>query len=235
MKRVLVTGSTRGLGLSLIKEFEKNGYDVIITYNKRKDEAYKLKEKLNCKVDVVKCDITNESDILNLFNNYKIDILINNAALSMDNLIFDKTKDEFMRVLEVNLVGTFLMCKEAIKKGVKEIINISSTDSVNTYNSYNIDYSASKSGVNVITKVIADTYKDVRIIAILPNFINTESTNEMSKEFLNAELKRIGQTKLLDKDIVAKKIYEIYKDANVKSGSLIKIDYKEKLCIEVLE
>ena len=238
METVLITGSSKGLGASLIRKFAENNYNVIITYNTSIDDAHKLKEKIenyNVKSNIVKCDISNENDIINLFNTYKVDILINNAALSMDNDIMNKTKEEFMKVLEVNLVGTFLMCKEAIKKGVKEIINISSTDSLNTYNSLNIDYSSSKAGINIVTKVIAEFSPNIRIFAVLPNWINTESVSEMSQDFLNKELKRIGQEKLLDKCEVANTIYELYKNRNIKSGDLVKIDYEGGLCIEVLE
>ena len=238
MHTVWITGSSKGLGASLIRKFAENDYNVIITYNTSVDDAYRLKDeigKYNIEVNIVKCDITNENDIINLFNTYKVDILINNAALSMDNDIMNKTKAEFTKVLEVNLVGTFLMCKEAIKKGVKEIINISSTDSLNTYNSLNIDYSSSKAGINIVTKAIAEFFPGIRIFAVLPNWINTESVIEMSQDFLNKELKRIGQEKLLDKCEVANTIYELYKNRNIKSGSLVKIDYEGGLCIEVLE
>ena len=238
MKTVLVTGSSRGLGASLIKEFAKKGYNVVITYNTSMEDAYKLKEeieKYNVESGIVKCDISSENDIINLFDTYKVDVLINNAALSMDSEIMNKTKDEFMKVLEVNLVGTFLMCKEAIKRGVKEIINISSTDSLDTFNSLNVDYSSSKSGINIVTKVIAEFFPNIRIFAVLPNWINTESVCEMNEDFLNEELRRIGQEKLLDKDRVANAIYELYKDENIKSGNLIKVDYEGGLCIEVLE
>jgi len=236
MKTVLVTGSGKGLGASLIKEFAKNNYNVIICYNQSKDEAQKLKKEItNVKVDIVKCDISNELDIINLFDNYKFDILINNAALSLDSYYLDKTKDEFMKVLEVNLVGTFLMCKECVKRGIKEIINISSTDSIDTYSDFNIDYSSSKSGINIITKTIGKFNKDIRIIGILPNWINTESIMQMNQDYLNSELKRINQEELLDKDEVAKEIYKIYNDKNIKSGSLIRIDYEGGLCTKILE
>ena len=127
------------------------------------------------------------------------------------------------------------MCKEAIKKGLKEIINISSTDSLSTFNSLNIDYSSSKAGINIVTKVIAEFYPNIRIFAVLPNWINTESVCEMNQDFLSDELRRIGQEKLLDKCEVANTIYELYKNRNIKSGSLVKIDYEGGLCIEVLE
>lgn len=238
MKTVLITGSSKGLGASLIRKFAENNYNVIITYNTSVVDAYKLEEEIE-KYDVVsstvRCDISNENDIINLFNTYKVDVLINNAALSIDNDIMNKTKDEFMKVLEVNLVGTFLMCKEAIKNGVKEIINISSTDSINTYNSLNVDYSSSKAGINLVTKLIATFFPNIRTFAVLPNWMNTESVLEMNSDFLKEELKRIGQEKLLDKDEVANAVYELYKNENIKSGDLIKIDYEGGLCIEVLE
>lgn len=236
MKTILVTGSGKGLGASLIKEFAKNNYNVIICYNTNKDDAFKLKSEItNVKVDVVKCDISKESDIINLFNNYKFDILINNAALSLDNCYLEKTKNEFMKVLEVNIVGTFLMCKEAVKRGVKDIINISSTDSIDTFSDLNIDYSVSKAGINIITKTIGNFNKDIRILGILPNWINTESIMEMDQDYLKSELKRINQEKLLDKDDVAKEIYKIYKDKNIESGNLIRIDYEGGLCTRILE
>lgn len=236
MKTVLITGSATGLGASLIKEFARNNYNVIICYNTSKEEASNLKKEItNVNVDIVKCDISNESDIINLFNNYEFDILINNAALSLDNYYLDKTKEEFMKVLEVNLVGTFLMCKEALKRNVKEIINISSTDSVDTYSDLNIDYSSSKAGINIITKTLGKFNKNVRIIGILPNWINTESIIEMNPEYLKCELERINQEKLLDKNEVAKEIYKIYEDKTIESGSLIRIDYEGGLCIRILE
>lgn len=226
MKKVLITGGAQGLGESIAREFIKY-FDVTITYNTNHELAINLKNELNNKYntsfDIVKCDISDENNIRNVFKN-RYDILINNASISMDNNILEKTKEEFMKILEVNLVGTFLMCKEAIKNGVKEIINISSTDSVDTYQSLNIDYSCSKAGVNILTKTIALAYSNIRVISILPNWINTESVLMMEKDYLSSELSRIGQTKLLDKNKVAKKIYEIYCDNSIKSGELIRID-----------
>lgn len=226
MKKVLITGGAQGLGASIAREFIKY-FDVTITYNTNYELASYLKDELNNKYntsfDIIKCDITNENDINNVFSN-KYDVLINNASLSMDNDILEKTKEEFMRVLEVNLVGTFLMCKKAIKNGVKDIINISSTDSVDTYQSLNIDYSTSKAGVNILTKTFALTYNKVRVLSILPNWINTESVLLMDKDYLKSELERIGQGKLLDKEFVAKKIYEIYMNKDITSGELIRID-----------
>ena len=221
MKKVLITGGAQGLGSCIAREFSKK-YEVIIAYKDSVESAKELSKELNVKN--VRIDIINESDIKKFFDSNKIDVLINNASISLDNDIMEKDKAEFMKVLEVNLVGTYLMSKGAVKNGVKDIINISSTDSVDTYQSLNIDYSSSKAGVNILTKTFALTYKDVRTIAILPNWINTDSVLSMNKDYLENELKRIGQDKLLDQKEVANKILEIYENKDIKSGELIRID-----------
>lgn len=221
MKTVLITGGSQGLGESIAREFLTNNFNVLVAYNTGYERALKLEKELN--VEIVKLDITNEEDVKNVFSNYKIDVLINNASVSMDCEIEYKTKEEFMRVLEVNLVGTFMMCKYGIINGVKDIINISSTDSIDTYSTLNIDYSASKAGLNIVTKTLALNYPNIRIVGVLPNWINTESVLGMNKDYLISELNRIGQSELLKKEDVAQRIYEIYSDKNIKNGELIRI------------
>ena len=113
-KVAVVTGSAKGIGKELIKCLAKEGYDVVITYNTSESEALKLKEyvikEFNIDALIIKCDITNEKEIKNMrdviHSKYdKIDILINNAAYASDNYIVDKPKEEFMKVLEVNVVN----------------------------------------------------------------------------------------------------------------------------------
>lgn len=237
MKTVLVTGSSKGIGASTIKEFASNNYNVVINYNTDYESANKLKKYIeeNYKVGalIIKCDISNEKDvnnmiteILNMFGN--IDVLINNASIALDSEILDKTKDEFMRVLEVNVVGTFLVAKEVLKRTkVSTIINVSSTDSVDTYNELNIDYSVSKAGINLLTKTFALHYKDIKVCAVLPNFVDTESIRGMDSTYLKEEMNRINQKELIDSSTVAKKIYEIVLNDDIKTGSLIRIDGEE--------
>lgn len=234
MKTVLVTGSSKGIGKSTICEFASNNYNVVITYNTDYESACALKKYVenNYKVNVlvIKCDISNENDVSNMvtkiideFSN--IDILVNNAALSLDSDIVEKTKNEFMRVLEVNLVGTFLVTREVITRTkVSTIINVSSTDSVDTYNTLNIDYSSSKAGINILTKTFALKYNDIKICAVLPNFVDTEAIREMNQDYLKEEMNRINQKKLIDLGTVSRKIYEIVNNDNIKSGDLIRIE-----------
>ena len=235
MATVLITGSANGIGASIAKEFAKNKYNVIINYNTSKDEALTLKseseKKYNVDVLTIKCDISNELEVINMIDNAinhfkNIDVLINNAALSLDNEIMDKTKEEFLRVLEVNVVGTFLVTKEVIRKSkIKTIINISSTDSVDTYSALNIDYSSSKAGVNILTKTFALKYPNIKIYAVMPNWVDSSSVLNMNKEYLKSEMQRIGQKKLISKEIVSKKVYELVNNNdNLNSGAIIRID-----------
>ena len=157
-----------------------------------------------------------------------IDVLINNASVSMDNDIMSKSKDEFLRVVEVNLVGTFLVTREVIKKcNVNTIVNISSTDSTSTYSKLNIDYSCSKAGVNILSKTFSLCYPDIKICTIMPNWVNSETVLSMNSDYLEEEMKRIGQKKLIDKEYVARKTYEVVVDKFIKNGDIIRIDEGE--------
>ncbi len=220
---ILITGASKGIGKTLANTLNNKGAIVIGIYNQTKiEEVY----------DTYKCDISNEQEVQELMqyisHKYqKIDVLVNCAALSMDNDIYDKSKKEFMKVLEVNLGGTFLMCKYASKlmdKGV--IVNISSTDGEDTYNYLSLDYAASKAGVTNLSRNLANRFKNIKIVALEPNWVNTDSVLEMNPEYLNQELKRVGQERLLTKEEVAKKIIEIITNGDIVSGSVIRMDGK---------
>ena len=224
MKYVLITGGSQGLGASIVNAFAANKYNIIIGYLSNKDKALELCNDVNGKYNVncvaKRIDITCKKDVKNMFNEFDIDILINNASLSMDNYIEDKSFDEFMKVVKVNLGGTYMMCKYA--KEVKTIINISSKDGINTYSPISLDYSSSKTGIINLSRNLSLYYKDKKIICICPGWINTESVLSMNPDYLGKEMERIGQKELLDKDYVAKKIFEV-STGNVESGSVIEI------------
>lgn len=231
-KVVVITGASRGIGFQIASFFAKQGCQLIITYNQSCDMSKNveklLKDMYNVDVMSCKCDLCKEDDIKNLVKLAKekygfVNILVNNAALSLDSSIDDKTKDEFMKVLETNVVGTFLMIKhfsKIISNGY--IFNISSTDAIDTYSSLNIDYSASKAAINNMTKSMSLCF-DSKIISICPNWVNTETIQEMNQDYLQSELKRINQKKLIEPDVIPKIIDKCIKD-NVPSGSIIRID-----------
>ncbi|MDO4377032.1 MAG: SDR family oxidoreductase [bacterium] len=233
MKTILVTGSAQGLGANIIEKFAKNGYNVIITYKSSKNKAIVLEDKIrkyNLNVISVKCDITKISDIRNLikvvksrFNN--IEVLVNNASLSLDSSFENKSKEEFMKVLETNIYGTFLITRELIKNyKVEKVINISSTDSIDTYSDLNIDYSLSKCGINFMTKFFSKKYKDIKFYNILPNWINTETIQNMNSEYLESELRRVNQSKLIEPEYISNIIYEMVTTCKYDDNNEIRID-----------
>lgn len=223
-KVILITGASKGIGNTLANILYRYHASIIGIYNKTKFKAPFI---------TFKCDLKKENDIKKLFNFIKdkygkLDCLINCASVSIDNDLYEKSKKEFMEVLEVNLVGTFLMCKYAsflMERGV--IINISSTDAIDTYNVYNMDYAASKAGIINLTKSLALKLPYIKICALAPNWIDTESTREMDPEFLKSELERIGQKKLLTKEEVALKIIELIINDDYISGSVVRMDVNE--------
>ena len=235
-KVVMITGAARGIGAATALEFAKNGYDIVLHYNKSSEEAIALKTKLEkeykTNVLLVQCDLADESEIkemiLKISNLYPhIDVLVNNAALSIDCDVAEKSKEQFLKVLEVNLIAPFLLIKYLSKNLANGIVvNISSTDADNTGNTFNIDYSASKAGLNSITKTLSLAYPDICICAVMPNWVNTEAIQEMNQEFLEDELKRVSQKRLIEPYEVAEKVMEIVLDNNKKSGSIIRIEGK---------
>lgn len=230
----LITGASIGIGACLAVKMAKNGYDLFLTYYSNQELCQELQkeiqEKYQVKCFIQKCDLKEEEDIIKLSQTIKekfgkLDILVNNASTSNDNLFMDKTKKEFSEVLEVNLLGTFLMSKYMInimsEKGI--VINMASTDGIDTYSIYNVDYAVSKAGIIQLTKSMALIFKNLKVIAIAPNWVDTESTKEMNQDYLEEELKRIGQKELISKEKVVETIYNVINDQNIKSGEVIKI------------
>ena len=218
---VLITGASRGIGLCLANLLIDYGAKVIGVYNNTKIK--------NARFDTFKCDLSSEKDIKKLFkyikNKYKkIDVVVNCAATCLDSDLYDKTKKEFMRVLEVNLVGTFLICKYAsllMKKGV--IVNMSSTDALDTFSTYSMDYAASKAGIENLTKNLALRLPNLKICALAPNWVNTETVLNMEENYLKSEMERVGQKKLLTKEEIVIKIVEIIVNDDIISGDIIRM------------
>ena len=225
--KVVITGGCSGLGLEFTKYMASLGYTVYALYNKSVDSALMLEQDFD-NVRSIKCDIRNEEEVDKvLFNIGDIDILINNAGIAKDNYYKDKSKKEFMSVLETNVVGTFLVTKHALdkinKKGI--IINISSNNSLTAYTSLSMDYDASKSGINMLTKdfalVIEEENKDIKIISIAPGWIDTDEVKKMNPVYLREEISRTGKKELIKKELLVKFIIDNIN--NYKNGEVIEI------------
>ena len=233
MKKIaIVTGCAKGIGKEIALELARNCYDIIGTYNESEKEIKKLKEKiesLGARFTYYQMNLLFDDDI-DSFCDYiksnfpKIDLLVNNAAVSIDNEFEYKTSSEFMNVLKVNLVGPFSLSQKLysiMDKGT--IINIASTDGMDTYGKLNIDYSASKAGLINLTKSLALILDNIKVYAICPNWVKTESIINMNQDYLKDELRRIGQKKLIEPKTIALKIIELL-NSDCTSGSIIKVD-----------
>ena len=233
-KTVLITGAGKGLGRSIAEAFAMHGYNVIVTYLNSKYEAQDLCNKLiakyNVKAETRHLDVKDENEIRDLFMNIdSLDCLINNAAYNNDCDIFEHTKAEFMKVLETNLVGPFLMCKYAyplLSNTNGNIINIASTNGVDSYYPESIDYDASKAGLINLTKNLSRAFApNIRVNAILPGWIETHNTEDMSLDFRGSELSKIALNRFANPIEIANLVYFVGSDeASYMTGSVVRID-----------
>lgn len=240
-KCVLVTGSSIGLGASIIRKYASMGYNTVITYNSHKDEAIELQKEINDKYNteslVIKCDISKEEDIENLKNEIiskfnKLDVLVNNASIAIDTTFSDKTKENYMKILEINLVGTFLVSKimSTIMNDNSSIINISSTNGIDTYYEYSLDYDSSKAGIINLSHNLANYLSPkIRVNTICPGWINTPMNKDMDMEFKKQEEDKILLKRFAEPNEIANLVYFISSDdASYINDSVIRIDGGKK-------
>ncbi|MCI6763952.1 SDR family oxidoreductase [bacterium] len=213
----LVTGSSRGLGKEIIKKFASEGFEVIINYNKSEKDAYKLADEIGSKARVIKCDISNEEEVRDMFDQIDhLDVLINNAAIADDKDPLEKSALEFNRVLHTNLTGTFLVTKYAIEKmGNGSIVNISSTNGIDTYYPESIDYDASKAGIISLTHNFAKYLSDIRVNCICPDWIDTDMNKDMD-EIYKAKINFIKP------DVLASLVYKVAMNKGI-NDQIIKV------------
>lgn len=235
----IVTGSNRGIGKSTIEEFAKSGYDVVINYCHHEDEALEFMNYIGSTYEVdcmaVKCDVSVEQEVENMVNLVidrfgTIDILVNNASVCRDTLLLDKSVKNFRRILDVNLIGTYL-CSKYVgkvmldnKKGV--IINISSTNALDTYYPEGCDYDASKAGVISLTHNLAREFApNIRVNAVCPGWVKTDMNKDLSIEQINEERKRILIGRFAEAEEIAKVInFLVSDDSSYINDAIIRVD-----------
>lgn len=236
---VLVTGSNRGIGASCIEEFAKSGINVVINYCHREEEAKELekyiKEKYNVETLCIKCDVSKEEEVEEMMNTVvdtfgTIDILVNNAGISRDSLILDKNIKEFKRILDVNLIGTYLCSKYAgkimleNKKG--KIINISSTNAIDTYYPESCDYDASKAGVISLTHNFARSFAPfINVNCICPGWTKTGMNKDLSIDQIEKERKKILLGRFATPEEIAKVVLFLASNkASYINDTIIRVD-----------
>lgn len=214
--KVLVTGGARGLGLAISLYYLKMGHSVVVNYNNSSDLALKLKSEYGDRVSIVKADVSNEDDVKRMFDALgKLDVVVNNAGIAKDSDSMEKSAEEFLEVIKVNLLGTFLVSKYAVNHVDKGcIVNISSTNALDTYYPESIDYDASKAGVISLTHNFSLYLKDrdIRVNVVCPDWIDTDMNLEMDEEYK----KSLGV--FLKPEEVAKVVYDVSIDESVNDA-----------------
>jgi len=192
MKTIIVTGGSRGIGKCLVENFARDGYNVILNYNKSENSAKQIKNKLleeGFEIGIFKADISKREDVKKLIDfalkKYgNIDVLVNNAGVAKIQVFSDVTEEDWDEIMNTNLKSVLFTIQEVLpnmihqKKGC--IINISSVWGI-IGASCEAVYSASKAGVDAITKSLAKELgpSNIRVNSIAPGIIDTEMNSSL--------------------------------------------------------
>ena len=201
---VLVTGASRGIGRSIAIAYAKEGADIIINYHKNDTDAEITKmaiEGYGVKCLCVKGDIGKEYDVIKLketVSQYfdKIDVLVNNAGIVFDIPFEERKLSHWEKTLNTNLISVFLTAKyfaEMLEKSdMPSILNISSTNGINTLFPTSMDYDASKAGIISLTKNLATQLApNVNVNSIAPAWVETSMNTGLTADFIEGEKSKI--------------------------------------------
>ena len=204
-KNIIVTGATGGIGNSIVEKLNENGANILAT-GTRMEKLEELKRKFN-NIKIIKFDISQHVQIEEFIENAtkelggSLDCIVNNAGITKDNLTIRMSLEEWLKVINVNLTSTFLMCKYSIKKMLKnksgKIINITSVVG-HTGNAGQANYTASKAGIVAMSKSLAIEYakKNINVNCISPGFISTAMTDKIDEKFKEIIISKIPSNKL---------------------------------------
>ena len=238
-KVALITGGSRGIGEKIAEKFATEGYNLVINYVSNIENVEELEARIkgnsNIEILFVQADVTSFESCENMINKAiekfgHIDVVVNNAGITKDGLLMRMKEEDFDKVINVNLKGTYNVTKNAIPHMMKQkygrIVNISSVVGVSG-NAGQANYAASKAGIIGFTKSVAKEVASRNILAncVAPGFIKTDMTDVLSdsvKESINAQipLKKMGTA-----EEVAKAVYFLGNEENTYiTGQVLNVD-----------
>ncbi len=237
-KNALVTGASRGIGRTIALELARHGANVAVNYAGSEAKAEAVVEELKefgVEAFKVQADVSNETsvkamvkEVINQFGG--LDILINNAGVTRDNLLMRMKEDEFDEVIQTNLKGVFLCTKAVTRQMMKQrhgrIVNVASIVGVSG-NPGQANYAAAKAGVIGLTKTAAKELasRNILVNAVAPGFISTDMTDVLTDEQKEKMLTMIPLAKLGSPEDVANVVRFLVSDAaSYMTGQTLHID-----------
>jgi len=220
-KKIIITGASGGIGNELVKKFINLNGEILAT-GTNEEKLEKLKKDYPS-VETLKFDISKHSEIESFIEQAHsklngLDVLINNAGITLDNLSLRMKNNEWQKVIDINLSSTFYICKYALKKMLKNkfgrIINITSIVG-HTENIGQANYTASKAGIVAMSKSLAIEYakKNITINCVSPGFIQTNMTDQINEEVKKNLMSRIPMNKLGNGEDVSNSVAFLASDA----------------------
>ena len=237
-KIVLVTGAGRGIGASIAKRFASEGAEVIVNYSGNDEAAQKTVDEITAtggQAQKYKCSVNDSERVKVMIDEIikefgRIDILVNNAGITKDGLMLRMTDEDFDRVIDVNLKGTFNCTKYVSKYMLKQksgkIINISSVVGLSG-NAGQVNYSASKAGIIGITKSAAKelSSRGITVNAVAPGYVDTDMTKVLSDNIRNEILKNIPLQRMGNVEDISNCVaFLASEDASYITGQVISVD-----------
>ncbi len=237
-KVALITGSSRGIGKQIAIKFAKEGYNIVLNYVNRSEEVDKTIEEIkSLGVEVLEAqgDVSNfeESETiveLAIEKFGQIDVLVNNAGITRDTLIMRMKPEDFSKVINVNLVGTFNITKNVVpymmKKRQGRIINISSVVGISG-NAGQCNYAASKAGIIGFTKSLAKELasRNILVNAVAPGFIETSMTDVLQESVKESIKKQIPLNRIGMPEDVANVVYFLAsEESSYVTGQVLQVD-----------
>jgi 3-oxoacyl-[acyl-carrier protein] reductase len=236
-KVVLITGSSRGVGRATAKAFANEGATVIVNFASNEDKAITLArhlEEIGSRSIAIKCDVSQEDQVKKMIDEIirkygKLDILVNNAGIVFDVPIFEKTVDQWIKTLSVNVVGPFLCskyCSPYLKQSNGNIVNVCSTSGTTSFDPTAADYDSSKAALISLTKDLAkELAPEIRVNGVAPGWIDTDMNIDLPEKYIKEEKQKILLGRMAQPEEIAQSIlFLASEDASYITGSIQFVD-----------